>query len=328
MNNDDRPCLLVVDDEPVNLQILRGILQQDYRLQFARDGQKALELALGEKPDLILLDVMMPGMTGLETCQKLKQNQATASIPVIFVTALSDPADEAEGFAVGAVDYLTKPVSPPIVKARIKTHLSLVKVEELEKTRLQIILKLGKAAEFKDNETGMHVIRMSHYAKELAIAAGHSLAFADDLLNAAPMHDIGKIGIPDSILRKPGPLDADEWKIMQTHAEIGAQIMGDEESSLLKMAAIIALCHHEKWDGSGYPRHLKGEQIPLVARLVAIADVFDALTSVRPYKKAWTIDAAFTQIQNDAGKHFDPELVNLFISIKDKILLIKEKWAD
>ncbi len=327
-NEETRPNLLIVDDEPVNLQILRSILQHDYDLSFALDGNKALELAQSEQPKLVLLDVMMPGKSGLQTCLELKSNPATSDIPVIFVTALSDPDDEARGFELGAVDYITKPISPAIVKARVKNHLNLVRVGELERTRLQIILKLGKAAEYKDNETGMHVIRMSHFARILALAAGCSPNYSKDLLNAAPMHDIGKIGIPDAILCKPGPLNPDEWQIMQKHAEIGAHIIGEEESQLLKLAASIALNHHEKWDGSGYPRRLKGSEIPLEARIVAIADVFDALTSVRPYKPAWSVDDAMTYIQNNAGKHFDPTLANLFITLKNELLKIRDKWAD
>ena len=326
--NDTRPLLLLVDDEPTNLQVLRHTLQDHYRLQFARDGDKALQLALREQPALILLDVMMPGMTGLEVCRQLKADPATARIPVIFVTALSDSHAESEGFAAGAVDYITKPVSPPIVLARVRTHLSLVRVEELRETRLQIIRRLGRAAEFKDNETGLHVIRMSHYARELALAAGQPEAWADELLDAAPMHDIGKIGIPDAILQKPGKLDADEWRIMQTHAEIGARIMGDDRSSLLQMAATIAHCHHERWDGSGYPQRLAGEAIPLAARIVAIADVFDALTSVRPYKAAWTIEAALAHIAAEAGKHFDPALVAHFLALEPTLRQIQARWAE
>jgi putative two-component system response regulator len=325
---DTRPLLLLVDDEPTNLQVLRHILQAHYRLQFARDGDKALQLARRELPDLILLDVMMPGMTGLQVCQQLKAQPDTARIPVIFVTALSDSSDEAQGFAAGAVDYITKPVSPPIVLARVRTHLSLVRVEELRDSRLQIIRRLGRAAEFKDNETGLHVIRMSHYARELALAAGQGEAWADELLAAAPMHDIGKIGIPDAILQKPGKLDADEWRIMQTHADIGARIMGDDRSSLLQMAAIIAHCHHERWDGSGYPQGLAGEAIPLAARIVAIADVFDALTSVRPYKAAWTIEAALAHIAAEASQHFDPRLVAHFLAIEPMLRQIQARWAE
>ena len=325
---DRRPQLLVVDDEPANLQVLRHILQEDYRLLFAKDGAKALELAAREKPELILLDVMMPGMTGYQVCAQLKATPATSAIPVIFVTALADVEDEAQGFAVGAVDYITKPVSPAIVKARVRTHLSLVRVEELRETRLQIVQRLGLAAEYKDNETGLHVIRMSHYSRVLALAAGFSEAQAEELLNAAPMHDVGKIGIPDAVLRKPGKLDGEEWEVMKQHAQIGADIIGEHPSGLLRMAREIALNHHEKWDGSGYPRGIGGAEIPVEARIIAIADVFDALTSERPYKKAWSVEEAVQLLREQSGRHFDPELVELFLCQLPAILEIKERWAE
>lgn len=325
---DRRPQLLVVDDEPANLQVLRHILQEDYRLLFAKDGAKALELAAREKPELILLDVMMPGMTGYQVCAQLKATPATSAIPVIFVTALADVEDEAQGFAVGAVDYITKPVSPAIVKARVRTHLSLVRVEELRETRLQIVQRLGLAAEYKDNETGLHVIRMSHYSRVLALAAGFSEAQAEELLNAAPMHDVGKIGIPDAVLRKPGKLDGEEWEVMKQHAQIGADIIGEHPSGLLRMAREIALNHHEKWDGSGYPRGIGGAEIPVEARIIAIADVFDALTSERPYKKAWPVEEAVQLLREQSGRHFDPELVELFLGQLPAILEIKERWAE
>ena len=323
-----RPTLLIVDDEPTNLQVLRQILQDDYRLLFARDGHKALELAAAEKPQLILLDVMMPGMTGHDTCLAIKQNPATTHIPVIFVTALSDVDDETRGFELGAVDYITKPVSPPIVRARVRNHLSLVRIDELRESRLQIIQRLGLAAEYKDNETGLHVIRMSHYSKTLALAAGWTSASAEELLTAAPMHDIGKIGIPDHILLKPGPLTPEEWDVMKRHPIIGAEIIGEHSSSLLKLARQIALCHHEKWNGMGYPNGLMGEDIPIEARIVAVADVFDALTTERPYKKAWTVEAALEVLHKDAGSHFDPKLVALFVQVLPQILEIKERWAE
>lgn len=325
---DRRPQLLVVDDEPANLQVLRHILQEDYRLLFAKDGAKALELAARENPELILLDVMMPGMTGYEVCAQLKATPATSAIPVIFVTALADVEDEAQGFAAGAVDYITKPVSPAIVKARVRTHLSLVRVEELRETRLQIVQRLGLAAEYKDNETGLHVIRMSHYSRVLALAAGFSEAQAEELLNAAPMHDVGKIGIPDAVLRKPGKLDGEEWEVMKQHAQIGADIIGEHPSGLLRMAREIALNHHEKWDGSGYPRGIGGAEIPVEARIIAIADVFDALTSERPYKKAWPLEEAVQLLREQSGRHFDPELVELFLGQLPAILEIKERWAE
>ena len=191
-----------------------------------------------------------------------------------------------------------------------------------------MIQTLGQAAEYKDNETGMHVIRMSYYARQLALAAGYSAGRAEDLLNAAPMHDVGKIGIPDAILQKPGKLDADEWNVMRRHAEIGAAIIGEHAGGLLKMARTIALTHHEKWDGSGYPHGLKGEEIPHEGRIVAIADVFDALTSERPYKPAWTVSDAIATMQRDSGTHFDPDLLALFVEHLPAMLEIKDKWRE
>ncbi len=325
---DQRPRLLLVDDEPTNLQVLRHILQADYRLLFATDGARALQVAREQRPDLVLLDIMMPHMDGYAVCCALKADAATASIPVIFITALNDSQDETAGFDAGGVDYLTKPVSPPVVRARVRTHLSLVRMEELRETRLQIVQRLGRAAEYKDNETGLHVIRMSHFAQLLALAAGCSPAWAEDLLNAAPMHDVGKIGIPDAVLRKPGPLDADEWATMRRHPEIGAEIIGEHPSGVLQLAREIALAHHEKWDGSGYPRGLAGEAIPLSARIVAIADVFDALTTRRPYKEPWPVQEAMSHIAAQAGKHFDPALVALFAPLLPQLLEIRARWAE
>lgn len=325
---DERPKILVVNDEPTNLQVLRQILQGDYRLLFARDGEKALQLAADERPHLILLDVMMPGLNGLETCRRLKSATTTRAIPVIFVTALSEASDESAGFDAGAVDYITKPVSPAVVRARVRTHLSLVRVDELQQTRLQIIQCLGRAAEYRDNETGLHVVRMSHYSRILALAAGLGEARAEEIMNAAPMHDIGKIGIPDAVLLKAGPLDETERIIMQEHVRMGAEILGEHDSPLLRMARSIALAHHEKYDGSGYPAGLAGEAIPIEARIVAIADVFDALTSVRPYKKAWPVDDAIALLQREKGRHFDPVLVDLFIDRLAAILEIRERYAE
>jgi putative two-component system response regulator len=315
MTDITKPLILAVDDEASNLR-------------FAKDGARALELARLERPALVLLDVMMPGMSGYEVCAALKLDPVTAAIPVIFVTALSETDDELEGFEAGAVDYITKPVSPPIVRARVRTHLSLVRMEELRATRLAIVQRLGLAAEYKDNETGLHVIRMSHFARILGLAAGLDEQEADDLLHAAPMHDVGKIGIPDRILQKPGPLDAAEWKIMQGHAAIGAEIIGRHQGGMLALARNIALTHHEKWDGSGYPNALAGEAIPLEGRIVAIADVFDALTSGRPYKKAWTEGDALGYLVQQKGKHFEPALVDLFIEQMPAIRAIRQRWAE
>jgi len=323
-----RKTLLLVDDEAINLQVLQGILGSEYRLLFAKNGQRALELSRSESPDLVLLDVMMPEMSGHEVCQMLKQDLATRNIPVIFVTALSDTDDEAQGFALGAVDYITKPVSPPIVLARVKTHLALVNYEELRATRLSIVQRLGRAAEYKDNETGLHVIRMSHFARLIALAAGYSREWADNLLNTAPMHDVGKIGIPDAILQHPAALDAAQWEVMRQHTLIGAEIIGDDGSAFLRMAREIALNHHEKWNGSGYPHGIAGEAIPVSARIVAIADVFDALTSRRPYKEPWSVSEALDLIRRERGGHFDPELVDAFERCLPEILTVRERWQE
>lgn len=326
--NRKKHSLLLVDDEATNLQLLRHTLQHEYRLIFAKDGKTALKLAQQEQPELILLDIMMPDMSGYDVCEQLKNIQALRHVPIIFVTALSDSGDEEKGFALGAVDYITKPFNPAIVKARVRTHLSLVQAEEVLETRLQIVQCLGKAAEYRDNETGMHILRISHFARTIAKAIGFSDEQADELLHAAPMHDVGKIGIPDAILLKPGKLTAEEWEVMRQHPAIGARIIGEHKSSLLQLAATIALCHHEKWDGSGYPNGLAGEDIPLEARIVSLVDVFDALTSVRPYKKAWPIEEALEFIRDQSGSHFDPMLVDVFMDCLPEILRICDRWAD
>ncbi len=336
----EKATILVVDDTPENIDILVGILGVDYKIKVAIDGQKALNLAAKTNPDLILLDVMMPGMNGYEVCQKLKQDPLTNHIPVIFVTAMSEATDEAKGFEIGGVDYITKPVSPPVVKARVKTHLALFnskrlledevkeRTRDLEKTRFEIIRRLGRAAEYKDNETGLHVVRMSHFSWALARQLGMPEKYGELIYHAAAMHDVGKIGTPDAILKKPGKLDDEEWEIMKQHAVIGAEIIGEHDDPLLKMAQKIALTHHEKWDGTGYPLGLKGEDIPLEGRIAAIADVFDALTSVRPYKKAWTVEAAMELIENESGKHFDPNLVTNFKQICDEITSIRDTYYE
>ncbi|MBC3766956.1 response regulator [Neptunicella marina] len=328
MHDEHTKSILLVDDEPANLRVLKQILQDDYRLIFAKSGAEALRLAEQKKPALILLDIMMPDMTGFDVCEQLKSHSETKKIPVIFVTALSDETDEARGLELGAVDYITKPVSAPVVRIRVKTHLSLVQAEELKRTRLQVIQRLGHAAEYKDNETGMHVMRMSHYSKILALAYGFSPEQADNLLHAAPMHDIGKIGIPDSIMLKPGKLTDEEFAVMKSHPNIGAEILGDDDSELITLAKVVALTHHEKWNGSGYPNGLKGEDIPIEGRIVAIADVFDALTSVRPYKDAWSVEETMEYISSQSGKHFDPKLVELIKQELPAILDIKQRYLD
>ncbi|TAA45897.1 response regulator [Corallincola spongiicola] len=337
----DKATILVVDDTPENIDVLAGLLRDDYNVKAAKNGEIALKIAhLSPPPELILLDIMMPGIDGYEVCRRLKEDPVTKHIPVIFVTAKISPEDELRGLELGAVDYITKPISPPIVKARVKTQLALFnqnreldrKVKEqtatIAETRQKVIERLGRAAEYKDNETGMHVVRMSHYSRILAVAVGMNEADADLLKAAAPMHDIGKIGIPDRVLQKPGKLDAEEWEIMQSHAVIGGEILGDDESELLKLAKLVALTHHEKWNGKGYPNGLAGEDIPLEGRIVAIADVFDALTSERPYKKGWSVEDAIALLEKEAGEHFDPRLVKLFVAELPKVLEVKASFSD
>ncbi len=336
-----QPTILVVDNAPENIDVLTEVLSPYYRTKVALNGERALKIAMGEhKPDLILLDVMMPGISGYDVCERLKRDPDTHGIPVIFVTSMNDIEDEHHGLELGAVDYITKPVSPPIVLARVRTHLALYdqtrelerivgeRTAELESTRRQIIYHLGRAAEFKDNETGNHVIRMSHYARLTAHALGLGAASVDLLFHAAPMHDLGKIGIPDHILLKPGKLDDAEWAIMRKHPAMGADILGQDSNPLLQAAYEVALTHHEKWDGSGYPGRLRGEAIPLFGRIVAVADVFDALTSQRPYKPAWTVEAALALIEEGAGTHFDPAVVQAFKVALPDMLVIKARYAE
>ncbi len=336
--------VLIVDDSPENLDIMRGILSPFYRVLVATNGRKALKVAMSpSRPDLILMDINMPEMDGYEACRLLKLDSCTSNIPILFVTAKSDMEDESRGFALGASDYLVKPVNPPIVLARVKTHLVIhdqvnlladqiemrtkqleLRNIELEETCYEVICQLGRAAEYRDNETGMHVLRMSRYTGVLALKAGLSKPEAEELMIAAPMHDLGKIGIPDHILLKPGKLTDEEFAIMRTHAEIGYKIIGKQNSAILNLGALIALTHHEKWNGRGYPRKLQGEDIPLAGRIVAICDVFDALTSVRPYKAAWSVDDAMALIAKESGGHFDPRLAALFVDLKHEIVAIME----
>lgn len=326
---DRRPRLLLVDDEPTNLQVLRQALQNDYRLLFATSGERALLIAQEQLPDLVLLDVMMPHMDGYAVCRTLKADTRTLPIPVIFITALNSSTDEATGFDAGAVDYITKPISLPVARARVRTHLSLVRMEELRETRLRIVQRLGRAAEYKDYETGMHIIRMSHFTRLIALAAGHdATTWADELFNAAPMHDVGKIGIPDHILRKPDALTAEERSVMQRHTEIGAEIIGEHPSGILQLAREVALGHHEKWDGSGYPYGLRGGDNPISARIVALADVFDALTSHRPYKEGWPVEHALAHIESESGRHFDPILAPLLRPLLPQFQEIQQRWSD
>ena len=335
-----RPVVLVVDDAPESIDVLRGVLGSDYQLKAAINGPTALEIAELTQPDLILLDVMMPGMDGHEVCRRLKLNPATAPIPVIFVTTLSDARSEERGLSLGAVDYVAKPYVASLVRSRVSTHVALhrhqrtlealvdQRTAELVATRLEVIRRLGRAAEYRDNETGMHVLRMSHISRLVALAAGLGEAEAELILQASPMHDVGKIGVPDSILLKPGKLDPDEWELMKRHTVIGAEILGDHPSELMVTAKCVALAHHERWDGGGYPGGLRGEAIPQVARIVAIADVFDALLSVRPYKQAWSLADTTAKIAAERGHHFDPQVVDALFRVLDHCIAVREKYKD
>jgi putative two-component system response regulator len=318
--------ILVVDDELQNLATLRQILTPDYPLVFARSGREAIAAAKKHIPSLILLDVQMPEMDGYTVCRALKADPETEHIPVIFVTTLSDECDETEGFSAGAVDYLIKPVSPPIVKARVKNHLSLVRVTRLEQSYRNSIFMLGTAGHYNDTDTGVHIWRMAAYARAFAAASGWKAEDCDTLELAAPMHDTGKIGISESILRKPGPLTAEEWVTMKTHTQIGHNILSKSNAPVFQLAAEVALHHHEKWDGSGYPDGLVGEAIPESAHIVALADVFDALTMRRPYKEPWPVDRVVATVTAGSGKHFNPRLVEIFESILPDILAIKASW--
>jgi putative two-component system response regulator len=318
--------VLLVDDEPNNLKVLQQILKDHFQLIFAIDGEKALAAAQDHQPDIILLDIMMPGMDGYQVCARLKADPVTASIPVIFVTAMGDKSDEAHGFDVGAVDYIQKPVSGPIVLRRVQTHLSLIRVAELDKLARAAIVMLGDAGHYNDPFTGDHIWRMAAYSAALARAAGWTPSQVEMMELAAPTHDTGKIGIPHAILKAPRGLSADEWPIMRQHARIGYEILRKTDNPVFKMAAEIAHYHHEKWDGSGYPTGLKGEEIPESARIVAIADVFDALSSKRPYKEPWPLEATVKTMRQGSGSHFDPRLLDLFIGIMPEILGLQAHW--
>ncbi len=335
-----KQIILVVDDMPDNISLLSSILAGSYKVKAANSGNKAIKIAFDTPPDLILLDIMMPELDGYEVCKTLKNDLRTRHIPIIFITALGEVEDEKTGFDYGASDYITKPVSPPIVLARVKNHLALYdqnrelerKVAErttaLARSRFEIIRRLGLASEYKDNETGLHVERMSYYCHVLAKGIGLPSIETDIILNATPMHDVGKIGIPDKILQKPGRLTDDEIIIMQKHAQFGADIIGEHDDPMLQAAREVALTHHEKWDGTGYPNRLAGEKIPIIGRIAAVADVFDALTSERPYKEAWAVDRAVDLLRDESGRHFDPVLIEVFLDNLHEIIKIKESHSD
>jgi len=341
--------ILVVDDEVSNRKLMHAMVSREAcDCMCVEDGVAALEAAEQYKPDLILVDVMMPGMDGFELTRRLKAAATTRHIPIILVTALSDRESRLKGLEAGAEEFLNKPVDSMELSIRLRNLLRLkeysdflvhhndlleiqvrARTDELWETRLEVVRSLGRAAEYRDNETGMHIVRMSKYSQLMAQAIGMGNESAELILHASPMHDIGKVGIPDSVLLKPGKLDAEEWETMQTHAEIGHRILSAEKTSdLMEMAKLIALRHHEKWDGSGYPHQLKGEAIPVEARIVALADVFDALTSKRPYKEAWSVEAALEEINRQRDRHFESRLVDVLLEVLPDIRIIKETYKD
>lgn len=357
-----KPTILVVDDTPDNIDLLCAVLADGYRTKVALNGERALKIAAGaDQPDLILLDVMMPGMSGYEVCRALKADPATAHIPVIFVTAMSEEADEQQGLAMGAVDYITKPISAPIVLARVRSQLTLkraqdflrdqnqyleseiaLRTREIEALQDVTILTMASLAETRDNETGNHIRRTSHYVKALAEQLRAHPRFAHFLseknitllFKSAPLHDIGKVGIPDRILLKPGRFEPHEMEIMKTHTTLGRDAIISAEKALgvtvdfLTFAKEIAYGHQEKWDGSGYPEGLAGDAIPISARLMAVADVYDALISRRVYKDGMSHAAAVAIILEGRGSHFDPDMVDAFMTLQQTFIDIAARYAD
>jgi putative two-component system response regulator len=360
--NIDRKKVMVVDDNPQNVSLLVEFLRDDYTLIIANNGKRALDiLASGNHPDLILLDIMMPVMDGYEVLKHIKEDPLTTHIPVIFATAKADVADEAYGLSLGAADYISKPINPDLLCARVATHLRLKNVEnalrDRAKTLEEEVMKrtreirtfqdvtvraMASLAETRDNETGNHILRTQNYVKILAEKLANrpkyhgilSTEYIKKLYISAPLHDIGKVGIPDNILLKPGKLTFDEFEIMKQHTTIGYEsIVRAEESvgsklEFLDCAKEISLSHQEKWDGSGYPQSLKGEEIPLSARLMAIADVYDALINKRVYKCAMPHEEALEIMKDGRGTHFDPEIFDDFLNIESEFFAIAQKYKD
>jgi len=345
--------ILIVDDTEENIDVLVAALEDHYSLSVAMDGKSALDVLQEDIPDLILLDIMMPEMNGYEVCQAIKANEETKDILIIFLTALNLDENEAKGLKMGAVDYITKPFNPEIVRARVRNHLLLKmhqdhlemlvrkRTEELERTQDVIISSLGMLAEYRDPETGGHIKRTRNYIRILAEHLQSNSKYGDFLKNevvellfkSAPLHDVGKVGIQDSILLKPGKLTEDEFTEMKKHTTYGKEVLAAAHKELggdgfLKFAEEIAYTHQEKWDGSGYPRGLKGEEIPFTGRLMAVADVYDALISKRPYKPSFPHEKAKRIILEGKGTHFDPVIVDAFMELEDEFRQIAYKFAD
>lgn len=359
---DVRATVLVVDDTASNLSLMTDLLETDYRVKVATTGARALKIAQADdQPDLILLDVMMPELDGYDVCRQLKADPATRDIPVIFMTARNEIRDEQAGLEMGAVDYFTKPISPPIMLMRVKNHLALKaaadflkdknafleqevqrRTEEVRDVQDVTILMMASLAETRDNETGNHIIRTQHYVKLIALQLQKHPKFSaalnetaiDLLFKSAPLHDIGKVGIADDILLKPGKLTAEEFEVMKTHTTLGKVAIESAEARLgkhvpfLQVAKEIALSHQEKWDGTGYPQGLVGDAIPLSARLMAIADVYDALISRRVYKPAFPHQEAIKIIEEGRGRHFDPDVVDAFLAVQMSCKAIADQYAN
>lgn len=357
-----RPTVLVVDDTPANLTLMAGVLNKHYRVQVAVSGAKALDIVRRRAPDLVVLDVMMPELDGYEVCRRLKDDPATQHLPVIFLTALSRPEDETAAFEAGGADFVSKPFNPATLLARVRTQVGLKLAEdrlrdratalagelaarqrEVEALRDTTLFVMVGMAEFRDSDTGHHIQRTQEYVRTLArwLAArpdappGLDEATIDELARAAPLHDIGKVSTPDAVLLKPGRLTADEWVVMKQHTTAGAALLqraidrlGASAGQLLHFGQQIARHHHERWDGTGYPDGLAGDAIPLAARLMAVADVYDALISRRPYKEPMPHAEAMALIRAGAGGHFDPRLVDALVACEQRFIEIAERWCD
>jgi putative two-component system response regulator len=356
-----KPTILVVDDTPDNLSLMSGLLRDLYTIKVAHNGERALQLARSAPPDLILLDIMMPGMSGYEVCAVLKQDPLTRNVPVIFLTAMSATEDETKGLEMGAADFITKPVNPPVVLARVATQLHVKAAadflhdqnaylesevqrrgRELSAIQDVTILAMASLAETRDNDTGNHIRRTQHYMRCLANHLRNHPRFSsfltertiDMLYKSAPLHDIGKVGIPDRILLKPGRFEPHEFEIMKTHCKLGRDAIQHAEDQLglavdfLSFAKEIAYGHQEKWDGSGYPEGLAGDDIPISARLMAVADVYDALISRRVYKEGMPHEKAMAIIREGRGSHFDPDMVDAFVAVAEEFRAIAAQYAD
>lgn len=333
--------VLVVDDDPDLRALLAMMLKPRYEVRLASSGKEALAgAAKSPQPDLILLDVQMPGEDGHVVLQALRANPATASIPVIFLTARNDPKDEAKGLALGAVDYITKPISAAIVLARLATHVALAsrnraleaavaeRTHELKETRAQLMQRLALALSYREGGLTHRSVRVGQYAKFLAEAAGAKPDACEMMAVAAPLHDIGTLGVPESILRSPDKLNEREWQEMRKHPEIGAEIIGPHRDPLLATARVIALCHHERWDGSGYPKGLKGAAIPWAARVTAVADAFEAMTATLRHRAPMPVVAAARIIAAESGKQFDPAIVQAFNKALPKMIAVHKSVHD